>query len=675
MWIKEQSEFQTVIESLKNQQSISIDIETTAKPAFINYAEAGLDPYRGDIRTIQIATKENSYLIDLKYITDISPLNSIFDNDQIIKIGHNLKFDIKFLMINNVKVCRIIDTMLFEQIINNGKLGFPNSLKEVAKRRLGIDLDKTEQTLFTWAELTETQVTYALKDVEILNDIFLSQKKQALAMDRKYKTNLITPNKYSNYSISKLEFEFAIELAQIELNGIKLDQEKWLLLDQKNKIEFDKYSSILIDLLEPAVKLAWERQLAAADFKKVKKNQMSFLTEDHLFDRVKKTSIWKFDNLLNSPKQLLAALKIRGINLSDTNKITLLDSMKNFRNDPEKLHIIQTMLNYREYSKALSSFGATYLKYVNPVTNRIHPDYIPIVRSGRSTVARPNYQQVPHANEYRECFVPELGSVYIICDYSAIEMRAVAALAGDTKFVSYFVKDDDVHLRTASFIFDLSYEDFMSIIKDNTHPEYKLRKAQRNIAKTVAFGSAYGAGPGRIQNIMSEALNRDVTLDEAKEVQAKFFDYYPGIKSWLDKVGLEGFENKYSIPRSGRIRFLEESSVGKTKYQLKASYERQAKNNLVQGIAGEFLKFATIFIANDLRKIGLYDTIKIIGLIHDEIQIEIPIKYLDIIAPKDQDGKRYSELIQGNMQRAAEMFLPECPVKVSIGIGDSWAEK
>jgi ribonuclease D len=174
--------------------AIAVDVETTRRrdlPEDLVFNEnifpPGLDPFMSEIRLLQIATLENIYVIDLWYCPDVEVFRDIFMHPGILKIGHNLKFDIKMLMRQfGFDFRHIFDTMLASQLLTNGLPEFfmRHNLHEVARRELGIDLDKAMQ-VSDWGrqELTEEQIMYAAKDVDVLHDICRSLANKMVPKD------------------------------------------------------------------------------------------------------------------------------------------------------------------------------------------------------------------------------------------------------------------------------------------------------------------------------------------------------------------------------------------------------------------------------------------------------------------------------------------------------------
>ena len=231
---------------------------------------------------------------------------------------------------------------------------------------------------------------------------------------------------------------------------------------------------------------------------------------------------------------------------------------------------VKKLLEYRGFEKTLSAFGENVLGLINPKTHRIHPDFNQHgADTGRFSCTKPNVQQIPATSDFRKCFIASSGYKLVTCDYSQCELRILAELSGDEGFVTAFRSGGDLHTLTASQMFGV--------------PVDQVQKPQRSAAKAINFGLAYGMGPGGL------APRLGVSLDEAKELIARYFQAYPGVQKWLEKAGKDSVRNGYSLTTIGRKRFynipdenLKQRDPDEWRKQI-ASIERQGKNSPIQG--------------------------------------------------------------------------------------------
>ncbi|HUQ30751.1 MAG TPA: DNA polymerase [Pyrinomonadaceae bacterium] len=385
----------SAVEELRQSPVLGFDTETTA-----------LDPYRGDLRLVQLAAPGGLvHIIDLKLFGDkdswktaasLAPLRELLAAARPIKIAHNAKFDAKWVKhFLGVELGGLFDTLLASQIISAGDTDERHSLEAVAARYLNETVDKAEQ-LSDWSgELSESQLEYAARDAAVLPHL---REKQL----EKLKSDALL-------KCAQLEFECVLPVAALELSGIYLDKERWR--EQLSVVE--KKRALLAEQLQEM--LAEESM------------------QGSLFG-----GPTRMDINIDSHVQLTKALKRIGIT-------DLPDSTRNWKLQPlaEKYPEIKTLLEYRTVQKALTSYGENILNEINPVTGRIHADFRQIgAPTGRFSCNNPNVQQVPHSIEYRRCFRAPVGRKLIISDYCVAQGTRVATRRGLIKVERVEVGDE-----------------------------------------------------------------------------------------------------------------------------------------------------------------------------------------------------------------------------------------
>ncbi len=562
-----------IAENLKNEEIIAVDTETT-----------GLDPYTSKVRLLQIATIEKAYIIDCFFVDSLEPLKPIFDSMKPVKIFHNAKFDIKMLKRHfGLEFQNIFDTMLASQIVSAGVHNSHN-LKDVVFRYLETEIDKSEGRSDWSGELTASQMEYAIKDVLIL--IPLREKLRQLLIDNKL------------VKVAKLEFDCCISVSDMELNGCFLDQGKWLKI--LGTLE-DKHKSLSLEI---------QKELSRSS------NQLS------LFSDISSVNI-------NSTQQLLESLNNMNIRIKDTSEGTLIQHKKEHP-------IIEKILEYRGLQKAISSYGKNILEYVNPVTNRIHADFNQLrADTGRFSCSNPNLQQIPATEEYRSCFMAEVGNKLVSADYSQIELRILAELSQDREFIKAFESGEDLHKATASSMFGI--------------PIDKVTKEMRSQAKSINFGLAYGRGA----NSLADQIGTSV--DKARELIDKYFIVYRGIKDWLYKAGQMAVKTEQSRTLSNRLRKYVFDKENRAEV---ASIDRQGKNTPIQGTSADITKQALIFINNAIKN----TSVKLINTVHDEIILESP----------EELSEWSATILEENMITAARIYLKKVPIVVDVHVSDFW---
>ena len=521
-------ELRAVVEESKQQAVLGFDTETTS-----------LDPYRGRLRLIQLATPDGVSIIDLDRFGDgdlkkteaLAPLRELLAAPRPIKIAHNAKFDAKWIKHTlGVELGGLFDTLLASQIISAGDTDERHGLEAVASRYLGETVDKAEQ-LSDWSgELSEAQLEYAARDAAVLPRL---REKQI----EKLKADAL-------FKCAQLEFECVLPVASLELAGIYLDKERW------------------------------REQLAIVEKKRA---ELAETLQDMLAEESMQGSLFggptRVDLNIDSHVQLTRALKRRGIEVPD--------GTRNWKLQPlaEKHIEIKTLLEYRTVQKALTSYGENILNEISPVTGRIHADFRQIgAPTGRFACTNPNIQQVPHSYEYRRCFRAPEGRKLIISDYSQIELRILADFTGDQGFVDAFNSGADLHKVTAAQVFST--------------PLDQVTKDQRDFAKRLSFGVVYGIGAQRF------SMMTGLSLTDAEDILRRYFATYRQLDAWLRDAAQRAIRERTARTASGRLarfRFDPEDR------QAMSLAQRNGKNTPIQGSSADILKRALRLLHDELR--------------------------------------------------------------------------
>ncbi|HZM87867.1 MAG TPA: DNA polymerase [Blastocatellia bacterium] len=400
---------------------IGVDTETTS-----------LSPFEGSVRLLQIATPEQSFVIDLFELPALNHpgLRELLSAAHPIKVFHNAKFDLKMLLRHfNLEVRGVFDTLLASQLIGAGRLEGGHGLAAVSDRHLGELVDKSMQ-LSDWSgRLTESQYEYAAKDAELMLPLYekLSASISELSLE----------------DVATLEFECILPMAAMELAGMALDADCWRAV----VVNLERAHDVLSDQLR--------RELAAGV------PQLSLFGDPPNIN-------------LDSPTQVTDALANMGIKVEGTRSWQLQPLATEHP-------AIEKLLEYRSVQKLLSSYGLALLDHINPETGRLHADFRQMgATGGRMSCSDPNLQQVPNTPEYRSCFRAPVGRKLVIADYSQIELRILADWSQDTALVKALLSGEDLHCVTASQMLGISLGE--------------VSKDQRAAAKQLNYGIMYGLG-------------------------------------------------------------------------------------------------------------------------------------------------------------------------------------
>ncbi|GLC82060.1 DNA polymerase I [Lacrimispora brassicae] len=343
---------------------------------------------------------------------------------------------------------------------------------------------------------------------------------------------------------------------------------------------------------------------------------------------------------INSPKQLGEVLfdhmKIPGGKKTKTGYSTAADVLEKLASDWPAVSLI---LDYRQLTKLNSTYADGLATYIGP-DERIHGTFNQtITATGRISSTEPNLQNIPVrvelGREIRKVFVPQEGCVFVDADYSQIELRVLAHMSGDQRLIGAYKQAEDIHAITASQVFHV--------------PLPEVTPLQRRNAKAVNFGIVYGISSFGL----SEGLS--ITRKEASEYIEKYFETYPGVKTFLDGLVAEAKEQGYAVSMFGRRRPVPE--LKSSNFMQRSFGERVAMNSPIQGTAADIIKIAMIRVDNALRKQGLRS--RIVLQVHDELLIEA---YRD-------EADQVKELLVEEMKHAADLAVS---LEVEANVGDSW---
>ena len=647
---------------------IQCDTETDGRDAHINHLlciQFGNDTL--DVRIV----------VDLQY-ADLNLYKEILEEKMLV--FQNGKFDLQFLYNYGIHPLKVYDTMIVEQFLH---LGYPAgsvsySLKEIARRRLGVDLDKTIRSQIIWRGLDEDVIMYAASDVVHLEKIMRSQMKDVKQI----------PNAINGV---KLECGFVPVIAYLEWCGVKLDEGRWKAKMQKDQENLEASLKALNDFV---VRTSSLKKYVFIDY------QGDLFTGFDLEPKVKIN--W------SSSQQVIQVAKILGFD-------TVVQDKKNGKDKDsvlEKFLMMQKGINdeflklyfsYQEYAKVVSSFGQTHLNSINPVTGRLHTSFKQLgAASGRMSCgsSQPNtdlsaykhlpngsckyvnIQQLPHDETTRAAFVAEAGFSLIDCDWSAAEARLAGDIYNDQAIKDIFLNDIDSHSMYAKIFFKDELKDID--VKDIK----KLRPDLRQKAKGPEFALNFGGG---VPAIMSSI---GCTEDEANEIIKNYEEGFKGTAEFARKGSKFVRENGYVVmsPMTGHrmmwwdwkewkersktftSEFWEEYRIHhkgtddpiartvKMHFKAASKWDRMARNAPTQGLCCVMLKEAATNLYHWIIENGYFGIVKICALIHDEILSEAPITIMNT----------YPHLVEKFMLDAAAKYCKSLPIPAEAEFADCW---
>ncbi|MDF2569549.1 MAG: polA [Sporomusa sp.] len=347
---------------------------------------------------------------------------------------------------------------------------------------------------------------------------------------------------------------------------------------------------------------------------------------------------------VNSTKQL-------GVILFEKFKLPIIKKTKTgYSTDAEVLEklagqnpLIDKLLEYRMLTKIKSTYLDGLENLIHAETDRIHTTFNQTVTAtGRLSSSEPNLQNIPIRSDIgrriRELFVPGCGYEYIMsADYSQIELRVLAHMAGDASLLEAFRHNQDIHTRTAAEVFGVDMEEVTS--------ELRAR------AKAVNFGIVYG--------ISDFGLSRDIGVSrkEAGHYIDSYFAKYQGVKRYIDEVVAGAHKDGYVTTLFGRRRHLPD--INSSNFNQRSFAERTAMNTPIQGAAADIIKIAMIHVYRALTEAGLKS--RLLLQVHDELVLEVTA----------DEVERVSVLVKESMEQAVELTVP---LLAEVKIGRNWAE-
>lgn len=358
---------------------------------------------------------------------------------------------------------------------------------------------------------------------------------------------------------------------------------------------------------------------------------------------------------INSPKQIQVLL-FEKLWIKPTKKNKTGYSVDNevLEEIAQSHEIARLILEYR----TLAKLDGTYIRWLVPYidqTGYIHTSYDSLgAATGRMSSTDPNLQNIPtgigYAHDIKSCFIPSEGNIFIVADYSQIELRVLALMSQDAGLLEAFEQGEDIHMRTARYIF----------------PDREITSEERRIAKTVNFWVIYGITGFWLSKTLG------CTPWEATEYIGAFYARYPRVRAYYDEILSDARDVGYVETYFGRKRFVPwVSDANKT---IRSIAEREAINMPIQWTAADILKYAMLALDAKIRENNLRWAM--ILQVHDELVFDVPVDEGDIftrIIRETMEGVLMNHVwITNNESRITNHELRFPPIRVDIHSGKDW---
>jgi DNA polymerase-1 len=584
-----------LIDELKRAGTFAVDTETTAK-----------DPMRAEIVGLSFACRPNeaSYIplrhryagvpeqLDPDHA--IASLKPLLEDPKLAKVGQNIKFDWIVLKRSGIQLQGVtFDTMVASYLLNPTRRA--HNLEAIAAEYL-------DHRMISYKEVTggnkddkgfegvliEDAVPYACEDADITLMAYelLEPKLQEGGLDRLFK---------------EVEIPLIPVLVNMEMFGICVERERLKAASKDFERQLDAMEDRIYAIAGESFNIKSHKQLGRILFEKLKLP---------IQKKTKKKTGYSTD------VEVLTTLSVEH-------------------------ELPALVLHYRSLSKLKSTYADALVDLIHPETHRIHTSYNQTVTAtGRLSSSDPNLQNIPIRTEegrkIRAAFVPQKGWTILSADYSQIELRLLAHYSEDPILVEAFEKDEDIHTRTATEVFELL-------------PGMITREMRRQ-AKVINFGIIYGMGPFR--------LSKEIGISHkmAKIYIDNYFRRYEGVRRFIEEIVEEARKAGKVTTLLGRHRWLPDIlSKNRTAREFA---ERTAVNTPLQGTAADLIKVAMIQIPQALGKMNL--NAKMLLQVHDELLFEVPPKELETVV----------EYVTKIMEGVYELRVP---LKVDIKTGQNWA--
>ncbi len=522
----------------------------------------------------------------------LARLKEMLEDPAVLKIGHNIKYDAQVLANYGIQVQAVDDTMLLSYVLECGLHG--HGLDDLSDMHFEHKNIKFKEV----AGAGKSQVTFDLVPLDKALDYAAEDADMTWRLHTLLKPRLVEENMVTVYET--LERPLIGVLVDMERHGIKVDAAELKRLSDDFAVRQD-------ELMEEV------HELAGRDFNVGSPKQLG----EVLFDEMglpggKKGKTGAY----TTGAEVLEKLAAEG-------------------------HVLpQKVLDWRQLAKLKSTYTDALTAQINPYTGRVHTSYsMAGTSTGRLASSNPNLQNIPVRTEegrkIREAFIPETGCKLLSADYSQIELRLLAHVAGIDTLIDAFRSGDDIHALTASQVFGVPVEGMDPMV--------------RRQAKAINFGIIYGI------SAFGLARQLDISNGEASDYINAYFERYPGIRTYMDQTKEEARNQGFVSTLFGRKCHVR--GIGDKNPSMRNFAERAAINAPIQGGAADIIKRAMIAMPDALETAGL--KAKMLLQVHDELVFEVPEEELDAT----------SDIVKNTMENAAKL---DVPLIVDSGIGDNW---
>jgi len=595
--IFKEEELRNLVARIRDEKYVSIDTETDH-----------IAPTRARLVGLSFALKTaEAYYLPLRHDYLGAPaqiptgqaleiLRPVLENPDIRKIGQNLKYDLIVLRREGINLLGVDeDTMVLSYLLE------PNWGRHNLDRLAAAYLHETAIPFNEIVGKGKNEITINRAPIEAVTPYACQDADFALSVARILRPRLDKEGLADLYR--NLERPLIEILADMEIAGVKVDEAALRKFSSELEIDLRRLEKRIYEQTGVEFNINSPQQLSSILFQKL------------LLPVTKKTKGTK-------------------------NFSTSVDVLEDLRD----LHpVVSLVLEYRQTSKLKSTYADALPALIDPADGRIHTSYNQAITStGRLSSSDPNLQNIPArgavGQRFRRTFIPENGSLFLAADYSQIELRVLAHLSEDPALIDIFRRDHDIHAETAARVFG---EGSMLSTEE-----------QRRRAKIINFSLIYGAAA------FSLAKELGTSNREAQEYIDRYYDRFPGVKVYLDRIVESAATRGFAETMFGRKRPVPE--LKQSDRMSREAGKRIALNMPIQGTAADIMKKAMIDVRREIDRTRLRS--RMILQVHDELVFEVP----------EEERPAMNRLVQEKMEAVCSDF--RVPLKVSLGWGPNWAD-
>ena len=581
--------------SLTPAKAELVGISLSYEPGKAAYIPLGHAAQQADL----LGEASGSDIVQLSTDKVLEILKPILEDKSVIKIAHNMKYDWQIFANRGIEIAPFDDTLLISYVLDGSS--HKHSMDSLSERYFDHAPIKFEEV----AGKGKSQVTFDKVDIEKALDYAAEDADITLRLYKLLKPRLAAEKMVSLYE--NIERPLVPVIAKMELEGVKVDPQ---ILKSMSEDFAARIAALEVDIHE----------LAGTSFNIGSPKQIGEILFDQMgLEGGKKTKTGQYSTDVKTLEDLAS----------------------------QGHEIVQKILDWRGLSKLKSTYTDALQEQIAIKTGRVHTSFsMTGTSTGRLASSDPNLQNIPIRTEegrkIREAFVAKEGCTLLSVDYSQVELRLAAEVAGVKALQDAFRDGVDIHALTASQVFDTPL--------DQVSPELRRQ------AKAVNFGIIYGiSGWGLAQQLGCEP-------GEANSFIKRYLDKFSEIRDYMEERKEQAHENGYVLTLYGRKCFM--PNIKAKIPAQRAGSERAAINAPLQGTAADIMKLAMNAVDKAMKDKEL--SAKMLLQVHDELIFEVPNEELEEV----------KALVKNTMENAFNNIMGvniSVPLEAEAGTGESWA--